>query len=344
MARSHARLKLTPDKCDRCDKCLEACKPNAIKIGMSYIYVDWRNCNGCYDCVKACDRDAIERRPDATRAKPAKRSRSTGEAKPKKTRAERKAEGKTAGKAKDTEAAKPAARAAGPWTLLEAAAMLAVVFAAFVAKDAALNSEWARSLSPSEAVTWRVGVLAIFYSVQIAALWGLARMRGVSFPEAFRLASFAESAAERAKSIGLVLGLLVASRALVLAYQVIARLAGREAPSRWNSNLTEVFGPEQAGFVLALLMVVVVAPVIEEIVFRGVLQGAFSARWGMWGGIAMASGLFAVYHFNAWMLFPTFVLGMAAGWLAATRESLWPAIWLHALFNAVPFVIAFWPI
>ena len=33
-------------------------------------------------------------------------------------------------------------------------------------------------------------------------------------------------------------------------------------------------------------MVVLVAPVIEEIVFRGVLQGAFIARWGMWVGIS----------------------------------------------------------
>jgi membrane protease YdiL (CAAX protease family) len=61
----------------------------------------------------------------------------------------------------------------------------------------------------------------------------------------------------------------------------------------------------------------------------------------MWPAVVISSAFFAAYHFNAWLALPTFVLGLATGWLASTRSGLWPAIWLHALFNAVPVVLAF---
>lgn len=330
MAKQAAKLRLSPDLCDRCGKCLSACDANAIKVGPSYIYVDWRTCTGCYKCADACDRGAIERREDASRSAPAKRSRSA------------------AGGSSKKAATKPAARTRkeapegeAKWSLLEAVAILAVVFAAFVGKDIALNSPWALDMGPSDAVTARVFVLAVFYAAQVAALWAITRIRGLSFPEAFGLAQIDAGWRERAKSVALVAGLLVATRIIVLVYQLVVRALGWQA-STTSPALTNVFGPEQGGLVLAVLMVVLVAPVIEEMVFRGVVRGALEARWGMWVAITVSAAFFAAYHFNAWLAVPTFVLGMATGWLASTREGLWPAIWLHALFNAVPVVMAFW--
>jgi membrane protease YdiL (CAAX protease family)/NAD-dependent dihydropyrimidine dehydrogenase PreA subunit len=329
MANEQARLRLSPDLCDRCGKCVEVCETDAIKVGLSYIYVDWRKCQGHYSCVEACDRGAIERR-DSPRAAPAKRSRS-----------DRETTGGAAGRSRASGAASGAAET--EWSLVEAVAVLAVVFAAFVGKDIALNSPWVTTMAPSDAVTARVFVLSLFYAVQVAALWGMARMRGVGFTDAYRLSRFRVGWRERLTSIGLVAALLLGTRVLVLIYQLIARSVGWSAPVRWNSDLTTVFGTEQAGFVLSVLMVVLIAPLIEEMVFRGVVRGAVYVRWGMWPAISVSAGLFALYHFNAWLAIPTFILGMATGWLASTRASLWPAVWLHALFNVVPVVIAFWP-
>jgi membrane protease YdiL (CAAX protease family)/NAD-dependent dihydropyrimidine dehydrogenase PreA subunit len=333
MAKQAARLRLSPENCDRCGRCLDACDAGAIKVGASYIYVDWRKCDGCYACADACDRGAITRRDEPARSAPAKRAR-----------------GDTSGSAKNKASkasAKTASSATGgglEWSITESVAILAVVFAAFVAKDVALNSPWVSTMSPSEAVSARVFVLALFYAIQVAALWGLARLRDEPFLDAYALSRVSVGFKGRVVSVALVLGLLVATRAAVLVYQVIARAAGWQAPVRWNSDLTAVFGPEQAGFVLSVLLVVLVAPLIEEMVFRGVVRGALDVRWGMWPAIGVSAGLFAAYHFNAWLIVPTFVLGLATGWLASTRTGLWPAIWLHALFNAVPVVLAFWPV
>jgi membrane protease YdiL (CAAX protease family) len=102
-----------------------------------------------------------------------------------------------------------------------------------------------------------------------------------------------------------------------------------------------VFGGGIAGLVASVVLVALVAPLAEELAFRGVLLPAFGGVWGMWPAIVVSAALYGAYHLNLWLLFPTMVLGAALGWLAWTRRSLWPAIVLHALYNAVAVAAAF---
>ena len=107
-------------------------------------------------------------------------------------------------------------------------------------------------------------------------------------------------------------------------------------------EFTELFGMGGGGLLLAVLMVVLAGPFVEEIAFRGVVLGAAGPRWGMWPAIVASAALFAFAHVTAWMVVPTFVLGIALGWLAWTRGSVWPAIALHVLYNGVVVGAAFW--
>lgn len=342
MARTSVRLSLNPNKCDRCGRCVRVCGPGSLKIGPSYIYVDWRSCDECFKCVEACDKGAIARREKSRqdshpavaqgRSKPATRSRDkkSEKTKPAASRA-------VAAREKATV---PAIH--GPWTLLEAGLLLAIVLVAFLAKDAALNSEAFRAMTPSSAVMGRVVVLAAFYLVQVGALWGLVRRRGLSFPAAFSLGRMRTSLGSKAASVGLVFALLLGTRAAMWTYGVFVQALGWDPPVTGASSLTDLFGPDTFGLMLAVLMVVLIGPVIEEIVFRGVLLDAFETRFGVWVALVAQSTLFALYHFTPWMLVPTFILGLATGWVARTRDSLWPAIALHALYNVVPVGIAFW--
>lgn len=322
------RLSLDPDRCDRCGRCTDVCEPGALKIGASYIYVDWRVCTECYECVKACPRGAITRR-EASRKAPAARPaggdrKEAGHAEPaKRTRAER-------------------APAGGAWTLVEAGALLAVMLAAFLLKDAVLNSPGVGRLSPATAVFARVGVLAAFYGVQVAVLAVLVRRRGMTWSSAFALGRMKTPLASKAASVGLVMALLVGTRVATWIYGVITQALGFEPPELVNSSLTDLFGSDALGLALAVLMVIVVGPVVEEIVFRGVLLEAFESHSSATVAVIAQALLFSLYHFTPWMVVPTFVLGLAAGWIARQRESLWPAIALHALYNAVPVSIAFW--
>ena len=313
-------LSLDPSRCDRCGKCVDACKTGALKVGTTYIYVDWHACDECLACAKACDTGAIAARGERRVAEPERRPAS-----------------------KPTSARTPPAATSAPrWTLLEAWVLLAVLFAAFLAKDAIMTSEPVLGLSSDTKVFARVGVLFGFYAVQAMALWALAARRGVDVLDAYRLRATGVSWRARLASAGLVAGLLVLVRLGAWGYGALAQALGWDPPVREVADLTEVFGPTVWGLLLSIALVVIVAPLVEEVVFRGVLQDAFAAEWDWRVAIALSAGLFALYHLILWLFIPLFALGVACGWLAHTRRTLLPAISLHAAYNVLPVVIAFW--
>ena len=62
---SGVHLSLHPDRCDQCGRCVPACPVDAVRVGPSYIGVDWSRCTQCFACVDACKRQAIQRTRDA---------------------------------------------------------------------------------------------------------------------------------------------------------------------------------------------------------------------------------------------------------------------------------------
>lgn len=89
------------------------------------------------------------------------------------------------------------------------------------------------------------------------------------------------------------------------------------------------------GVWLLAAVLVLGAPVVEELFFRGLLMRALSRRfgpaWGLWGS-AVA---FGVAHFELLQLPALVLVGATFGWLARRSGRLGPAIWAHGAFNAV---------
>ncbi len=113
--------------------------------------------------------------------------------------------------------------------------------------------------------------------------------------------------------------------------------AGLEAllpvPEFFDTFFSEVLGGERSVLGSAVL-VVLVAPVTEEVVFRGMLLRGLSVRLGAGGAVFVSALLFALFHANPWQLGPSFLLGLLYGWWTVRTGSLWPAILGHALNNA----------
>lgn len=82
----------------------------------------------------------------------------------------------------------------------------------------------------------------------------------------------------------------------------------------------------------------VVAPVMEELFFRGVVQGALRP-WGQLRAILLTSLLFMLAHQNLWELPTVFVLGFIIGYIGEVSGSLLPCILLHAANNTVMFIL-----
>jgi len=98
---------------------------------------------------------------------------------------------------------------------------------------------------------------------------------------------------------------------------------------------------EQAEYIMAFLMLVIIAPLAEELLFRGYLFGKLRKYAPLWISILITSLIFAVVHF-AWNVgFDVFALSIVLCLLRVVSGSLWPSIMLHMLKNGVAFYFLF---
>jgi len=92
------------------------------------------------------------------------------------------------------------------------------------------------------------------------------------------------------------------------------------------------------GAAMFLLVAVVMAPVFEEIVFRGFLFRGLANSWGwVWGALASAA-IFGAAHLQLDVFLPLAALGFVLAWAYKKTGSLWTCITMHALFNLIAVV------
>lgn len=93
--------------------------------------------------------------------------------------------------------------------------------------------------------------------------------------------------------------------------------------------------------VLAFFSLIIVAPVAEEIMFRGYLLGKLRKYAPVWVAILLTAGLFAVAHGQFNVGLDTFALGVVLCLLRIYSGSLWASILLHMLKNGIAFYFLF---
>lgn len=90
----------------------------------------------------------------------------------------------------------------------------------------------------------------------------------------------------------------------------------------------------------APFMLIVVAAVTEEFVFRGLILRGLLARIRPGRAIAISAGLFAVMHLNPWQLSTAFFIGVILGWVYLRTRSLALCIAGHGFHNAMSLLAA----
>jgi hypothetical protein len=99
---------------------------------------------------------------------------------------------------------------------------------------------------------------------------------------------------------------------------------------------------DRAGGWLTVLLVVVVvvgAPLVEEFVYRGLLQRSVSGAIGTGIGLVSTSLWFALVHFSPVEYPGLFVAGLVFGGCVALTGRIGPAIVTHAAFNATGLIV-----
>ncbi len=90
----------------------------------------------------------------------------------------------------------------------------------------------------------------------------------------------------------------------------------------------------QLGLISQIVLAAIIAPVFEELLFRGFLFTSLRSRFNVWIAALVSSLIFAGMHFYSWpALISIAVFGMAMCWLYQRTRSLWPGILFHAFMN-----------
>lgn len=107
-------------------------------------------------------------------------------------------------------------------------------------------------------------------------------------------------------------------------------------------NTMEVFFDKMMVHPLGVFATVVMAPLMEELFFRGAIEGHLLRVWkNPVGAIVVSSLLFGVVHGNPAQIPFAFVVGMGLGWMYYITGSLVPCIFMHFINNGTA-VLTFW--
>lgn len=109
-------------------------------------------------------------------------------------------------------------------------------------------------------------------------------------------------------------------------------------PERWLNSVNRM--GENGGW--SVLMLVVLAPVMEELLFRGILLESVRSKYSAGRAVVVSALLFGVIHLIPQQVVNAFVIGLLLGYIYVRTDSLWPVIVIHALNNGVAYLIMQW--
>ncbi len=139
----------------------------------------------------------------------------------------------------------------------------------------------------------------------------------------------------RIDSWKLIFPLIVVSVALLLG--VIGPITSLiPMPEEANESIQKM--ASQTGFA-TFVFFVIAAPVLEELIFRGIMLDGLLQRYRPLTAIFVSSLLFGLAHLNPWQFVTGLVLGCFLGWVYYRTRSVGPCIVVHMAANLCGYLI-----
>jgi uncharacterized protein len=182
-----------------------------------------------------------------------------------------------------------------------------------------------------EIALWACFIGATIVAARMNGTRSLARDFGLSWPKLSDI------------SLGFACGILGRIWPLLIAVLVV--LASGQGFGSQNSASPEIIGYSPHGafaWTIIVLFAVVCAPIVEELFFRGLLQGALSRRLGPMPALFLTALIFSLVHItDEGLLAPIVLFPMALllGYLKHRTGRLSAGMVAHATFNASLFVL-----
>ena len=119
-----------------------------------------------------------------------------------------------------------------------------------------------------------------------------------------------------------------------LLYAAVSLILGL-LPEAWLESYAQAAAALNQKGLLMAAATVLVAPVVEEVIFRGLILSRLARVIPGWLAVLLSALLFGVCHGQiVWMAY-AFVLGVVFGFFTLRAKSLWPSLCAHVLFNGI---------
>ena len=162
--------------------------------------------------------------------------------------------------------------------------------------------------------------LVIYTKRDIRQTYGFARTNAVNFLGGALI------------SVGMVLLNLVITAALMKLFP------------QSTENMETVFSDLFESNVVAAFLVIAVTPAVcEEMLFRGVIMRSMKAKYRASSAIAITAVLFGLYHMSLVKFIPTGFIGLLLCLVAWKADSIYPAMLMHFINNAISVIVSYYP-
>ena len=128
---------------------------------------------------------------------------------------------------------------------------------------------------------------------------------------------------------------LLSGAALAPALYLAVTVAMMALPEAWLDSYAEASSGVSGGGVIGIVAVVLVAPVVEEFIFRGLIMTRLAQAMPGWLAAALSAAIFGLCHGHPVWFAYTFVLGVLFGLMDLRLGSIWPSILAHMVFKGV---------
>ena len=108
-------------------------------------------------------------------------------------------------------------------------------------------------------------------------------------------------------------------------------------------DLNNLLQPDSVfGYILLIIAIAIIAPIGEELLFRGFLQQFLEQHWkDITRAILITSLFFSIIHMNPYWFIQIYILGIMLGFLSWKTNSIFPPLILHALNNGTALLFSF---
>lgn len=105
--------------------------------------------------------------------------------------------------------------------------------------------------------------------------------------------------------------------------------------------ITELLSSKGQDIIAYIILAVIIAPIVEEFFFRGLIATSLKRVIGRWPGIILSSLLFGVIHCALPQVFALSFIGIVLCLAHERAKSIWLPILIHASFNGINIILMF---